>query len=323
MKFVAWVAWHLESRAIIDDYISRIKPYLEEHEFVICEDEDCIKREIEHADVMIGWKITPTIFKCAKKLKWIQFGSAGIDHTMFPELEQSNVIITNLGGIHTSVMSEHVIGLMLALTRRLDLAMKLQAEHFYDRAEIAATADELAGKTLGIVGLGRIGRALARVAMAFGMAAIGTKRTPDPGLMVDEVFTPDQLHVMLPKCDFLVLTAPLTPSTRALIGREEIALMKDGSYLINVARGAMLDHDALGDALRSGKLRGAALDVFPEEPLPSDSPLWDLPNIIITPHTAGSSPEYSKRAADIFKVNLDAFISGGRMINVYDRSRGY
>lgn len=323
MKFVVWRTFHLESPWIVDDYLDRIRPCLEGHEFVVCEDEECAKREIVDADVMIGWRITPAVFERAKKLKWIQFGSAGIDHTLFPELIESGVILTNLSGIHTAVVAEHVIGLMLALSRRLDLSMRLQIERRYDRSEIASTAQELAGKTVGIVGLGRIGQSIARLAMAFGMAAIGTKRTSDPSLMADEIYTPQDLRLMLAKSDFLVLVVPLTPDTRALIGREEIALMPDGSYLVNVARGAMVDHEALKEALHSGKLRGAALDVFPEEPLRQDSPLYDLPNLIITPHTAGSSPNYGKRAADIFRANLNAFLSGGEMINVYDRERGY
>ena len=323
MKFVAWMAYHLESRAIVDDYISRIKHYLGDHEFVVCEDLESIKREIKDADVMIGWRITPEVFAEAKKLKWIQFGSAGVDHTVFPELLASGVTLTTMSGIHTAAVAEHVLALMLALTRRLNLAMQLQSERRYDRMELAATSDELAGKTLGIVGLGKIGQSIARLAMSFGMGVIGTKRTVDSSLMVDELYEPKDLNKILPKSDILVLVAPLTSETRALIGRDEIAQMKQGAYIINVARGVMIDHDALAEALESGKLRGAALDVFPQEPLPNDSPIWYMPNVIITPHTAGSSPNYGKRAADIFKINLDAFLSGGDMITVYDQKRGY
>ena len=317
------MAYHLESRAIVDDYISRIKDHLRGHEFVVCEDLESIKREIRDADVMIGWRITPEVFAQAKKLKWIQFGSAGVDHTIFPELLASNITLTTLSGIHTSPVAEHVLALMLALTRRLDLAMRLQSERRYERAELAATSDELAGKTVGIVGLGKIGQSIARLAMSFGMGVVGTKRTIDSSLMVDEIYEPKDLDKILPKSDILVLVVPLTSETRALISRDEIAKMKQGAYLINVARGVMVDHEALAEALRSGKLRGAALDVFPQEPLPGDSPIWDMPNVIITPHTAASSPNYGKRAADIFKINLDAFIGGGDMINVYDKKRGY
>lgn len=323
MKFVAWMAYHLESREIVDRYIELIRPLLEGHDLVVCEDAESAGREIAEADAMIGWRITPEVFSQARRLKWIQFGSAGIDHTVFPELLESDVILTNLAGIHTAVVAEHVIGLMLALSRRMDIAIRQQERRVYDRAEIASTADELAGKTLGIVGLGRIGQNLARLAMAFGMGVVATKRTPETELMVDELYKPHELARMLPKCDYLALVVPLTEGTRALIGRSEIELMKDGSCLINVARGAMVDHDALRSALESGKLRGAALDVFPEEPLPPDSAVYDLPNVIITPHTAGSHSGYSERAARVFAHNLEAFLTGGEMMNVYDRERGY
>ena len=324
MKLVAWMAYHLESREIVDDYIARCREYLTGHELVVCEDLESIKREIVDADVMLGWRITPEVFAEARKLKWIQFGSAGIDHTVFPELLASDVILTTLSGIHTTVVAEHVVALMLALARRLDAAAILQSEHTYDRAEIASTADELADKTLGIIGLGRIGLNIARLAKAFGMRVVGTKRVLEGELAnLDRVYRASEYRKVLPISDYLVLAVPLTGETRALIGREEIGMMKEGARLINVARGAMVDHEALGDALRSGKLKGAALDVFPEEPLPADSPIWDLPNTIITPHTGGSHPRYGERAAAVFKENLEAFLRRGEMVNVYERIRGY
>lgn len=323
MKFVAWRAYHLESTEIVDDYIERVADRLSGHEFVICEGLESIKREIVDADAMVCWRITPEVFACAKKLKWIQFGSAGIDHTLFPELIASDVILTTMSGIHSIPLAEHVMAQMLALTRRLDLALKLQMEHRYERAELAWTAGELWGKTIGIVGLGKIGLSIARLAGAFGMRVVGTKRTVADVEGVARVFPPEGLCDMLPEVDYLVLVVPLTGETRELVGRREIELMRNGAYLINVARGAMVDHGALGDALRGGKLSGAALDVFPQEPLPPDSPLYDMPNLIMTPHTGGSARRYGQRAADIFKRNFEAFVSGGEMINVYDRERGY
>lgn len=324
MKFVAWMTYHLESREIVDDYIARARRYLVGHEFVVCEDVESVKREISDADVMLGWRITPEVFASARKLKWIQFGSAGIDHTLFPELIASDVILTTLGGIHATVVAEHVIGLMLALARRFDLAARLQSEKRYERAEIASTASELSGKTLGIIGLGRIGLNIARLGKAFGMSVVGTKRILEGDLAnLDRVYRASEYRKVLPVSDYLVLSVPLTRETRSLIGANEIAMMKDGACLINVARGAMVDHDALGTALRSGKLKGAALDVFPEEPLPPESPIWNLPNTIITPHTACSFPRYGELAAEVFRQNLEAFLTGGEMINVYDRRRGY
>jgi len=324
MKFVAWMAYHLESREIIDDYIRRVSGCLRGHEFVICEDLDSIEREIADADVLICWRVTPEVFGCADRLRWIQFGSAGIDHTTFPELLASDVILTTMSGIHAIPVAEHVLALMLAMTRRLDLAYRLQMERRYERDELAWTAGELAGKTIGIVGLGRIGLSIARLAKAFGMRVLGTKRIVEGGLpAVDRIYAPDEFDDMLPDTDYLVLVVPLTDGTRALIGGKEIDLIRDGSYLVNVARGAMIDHEALAHALRSGKLAGAALDVFPEEPLPSDSPIYDYPNLIITPHTASSGRRYGERAAEVFECNFAAFTTGAEMMNVYDRERGY
>lgn len=317
------MAHHLETREMVEDYISRIGEYLSEHDFVVCEDKETIVREIADADVFIGWKITPGVFAHAKQLKWIQFGSAGIDHTVFPELLDSGVIVTTLSGIHEVPVAEHVMAMMLGLTRRLDIAVTQKNEHAWDRSQNTPTSNELFEKTVGIIGLGKIGRNIARLARCFGMRVIGTRQTASQLPDVDDVYAADKLDIVLAKSDFVVLVAPLTDQTRALIGRREIGLMRDGAYLINVARGAMLDHDALAEALASGKLRGAALDVAPQEPLPPDSPLWNLPKTIITPHTAGASPRYGERGSRIFKHNLDAFLSGGEMINVYDPSRGY
>lgn len=318
------MANHLENRAIVDDYIARNKEYLNGHELVVCEDLESIKREIADADVMIGWKITPNILACAKKLKWIQFGSAGIDHTIFPELLASDIVLTNLSGIHTAPVAEHVLALMLGLTRRLDIAIRQQKEHTWDRSEMARTSDELFEKTIGIIGLGKIGLSVARIAKAFGMRVIGTKLSVGETLPnVDAIYLSDELDKVLMQSNFLVLVVPLTIETKAMIGKRELDMMPNGAYLINVARGAMLDHEALAEALASGKLKGAALDVFLQEPIPSDSPIYDLPNTIITPHTGGSTPRYGERGSAIFKRNLDAFLSGGEMINVYDKGRGY
>jgi len=153
---------------------------------------------------------------------------------------------------------------------------------------------------------------------------VGTKRTPGAAIPgVDEVYTPDKLCDLLPDADFVVLLAPLTDETKALIGPSELALTKRGAYLVNVARGALVDHDALADALRGGRLAGAALDVFQVEPLEPNSPIYDLPNTIITPHTAASFPEYAQLGSEIVRRNVAAFLTGGEMINVYDRRRGY
>lgn len=326
LKALIWVAYHLEAPELIDGYIRLVANELESrgHQAVICRDLDCAKKEVRDADIVLCWRILPEVFAEAKQLKWIQFGSAGIDHTLFSELLDSNVILTTVSGIHKYVVSEHILALMLALSRRLDVAIRNQSERNYDRSVIAAEAFELTGKTVGIVGLGKIGLEFARLCKCMGMTVIGTKRRPTNSLAnVDEVFDPNSLDTVLSRCDFLVLVVPLTSSTKNLVGEREIRLMKPGSYIINVARGPMVDESALADAISDGYLAGAALDVFSTEPLPSSSLLYDLPNLIITPHVAGSYPEYLNRSFEIFKENLKAFIEGETMVNVFDRERGY
>jgi len=326
LKALIWAAHHLEAREIIDRFVAKVVDELEArgHEAVVCRDLDGAMSTIADADIMVGYRILPEMLACATRLRWIQFGSAGIDHTVFPGLLESGVIITNVSGIHRSAVSEHVLGLMLALSRRIDTAIRLQMERKYDRSPISPFADELAGRTVGIVGLGKIGLELARICKCLGMTVVGTKRTSARDLpYVDEVMSPSGLDRVLELSDFLVLVLPLTDMTRAMIGEREIGLMKSSAYIINVARGQMIDEQALTKALREGRLAGVALDVFAEEPLPPESPLYDLPNVIITPHVAGSHKRYAERAFEVFKANLDAFEAGRQMVNVYDRGRGY
>jgi phosphoglycerate dehydrogenase-like enzyme len=325
-KAVIFAANHLETTEIVDRLINLITPMMEMHgiKAVVCRDADCALREIEDADMMFGYRILPEMLQRAKRLKWIQFGSAGIDHTIFPELLASDIILTTFSGVHPVPTAEHVLGLMLALSRRFHTAIQQQMEHCWDRSTIAGSAGELHGKVVGIVGLGKIGLQIAKLAKAFDMKVIGTKATLSGRIPnVDEVFMPNALHHMLQLSDFTVLVVPLTNGTTALLGPKEIEIMKPGSSLINVARGQMVDNNALIQALESGHLSGAALDVFYPEPLPADSPLWDAPNTIITPHTGGSTPMYAERGAEIFRKNLEAFLSGGEMFTTYNRAKGY
>ena len=326
LKALIWVAHHLEASEIVERYVQMVAGELQSrgHEAIICRDLDCASKSIVDADIMVGYRILPEMLAKARRLRWIQLGSAGIDHTVFPELLASDVIITNVSGIHSHSVSEHVLGLMLAFSRRINIAVRLQMERRYDRSPIAPAADELVGKTVGILGLGKIGLELARICKCLGMTVIGTKRTPmEHPAYVDEILPPSGLASVLDRSDFLVLVLPLTDKTQSMIGECELRLMKPSAYIINVARGQMIDEPALVSALREGRLAGAALDVFSEEPLPPESPLYTLPNVIITPHVAGSHRGYAEHAFQVFKTNLDAFEAGRPMINVFDRKRGY
>lgn len=255
----------------------------------------------------------------AKNLRWIHAASAGVDHLLIPEIVESDIIVTNCPGIHAVTISEHVFSMILAFSRDLIGFMENKRSRLWKRNRIS----ELGGKTLLVVGLGATGREVAKKAKCFGMYVIGTKRRPEPVEWVDEVLGPEQLSEALGRADYVVLCVPLTRETDGLLGAEEIGRMKPGSVLINVSRGEVVDEDALVDALRSGKLRGAGLDVFRREPLPPSSPLWDLPNVIMTPHVAGSREGNIGILTEIFRDNLAKFIRGEPIPNVVDKRRGY
>lgn len=326
MKALIYVDRYLEILELIERYVRITTAYLEEqgHYVSVCSDLECGVREVEDADIVLCWAFPEELLSAAKRLKWIQFGSAGIDHTLFPKLVESEIILTTLSGVHQVPVAEHTMALILSLRRGIHTAMEQQLRAEWQRAPISEPVGELSGMTIGIVGLGKIGLEIARLAKCFNMRVIGTKKTVTGDIPnVDEALPPSGLHKALRNADVLVLVSPLTEATRALIGEKELDMMKPGSYIVNVARGQMIDHDALIEKLKSGHISGAGLDVFPQEPLPPGDPLWRAPNIIITPHTAGSTPHYPERAAEIFKKNLDAFISGEPMVNVYDRQRGY
>jgi phosphoglycerate dehydrogenase-like enzyme len=216
-------------------------------------------------------------------------------------------------GVNTRAVAEHAMSLILAMSRQLHVARDNQVKHHWRGmiSDIGKREDELGGKTLLIVGLGRIGSHLAGLAKAFGMRVIGTKRDPGAGgENADDVFSNGRLHEVLPLADFVVLTCPLTPQTENLINAAAFAAMKPSAYLINVARGKVVDEPALLDALKTGRIAGAGLDCTVEEPLPATSPLWDIPNALITPHTAGETRRYEDNVIDLLLENLDRLWRG-------------
>ncbi len=208
---------------------------------------------------------------------------------------------------------------MLAVVKRLPEFFAQQGERRWHKLGLR----ELRGLTVGIIGLGDIGGEIARLCRAFGMRVLGLRRHPRPYEHADEVLGPDRLHDLLAHSDFVVITCPLTEETRGLIGRAELAAMNPDAWLINVARGAIVDEEALLEALRERKIGGACLDVFTEEPLPEDSPFWDLPNVIITPHNSWSSPHIQEREVDLFLDNLRRYVAGEPLLNVVDKQVGY
>jgi len=272
---------------------------------------------IAEADVLYAWEFPPKLYARAIRLTWLQAIGAGVDWALTPELP-SHVTVTRAPGIFGPWIAEYVMGWCARVTQRMALYLGAQHER---RWMASALPDRLYGRTLTVVGLGDVGRAIARAARAFGMRVLGVSRSGRAVREVERVYATRHLTRALAAADFAVLTLPLTPATRHLIGRRQLAAMKPGAWLVNVARGAVVDEAALIEALRTRRLAGAILDVFTVEPLPPDHPLWAMPNVVVTPHIAG--PSTPEEIAPVFNDNLARFLSGRRLRHVVDRARGY
>lgn len=244
----------------------------------------------------------------APRLRFIQSIGAGYDQFALDELRRRGIRLASAKGVNRNAVAEHAMALILAFTRHLHTGRDHQRAHVWRGMlpDVDRREDELGGKTLLIVGMGDIGARLARLAKAFDLRVLATKRNPATATgPADEVHTPDRLASLLPQADFVVLTTPLTPQTTRLMSASALAAMKQSAHLINVARGACVDQAALLEALQSGRLAGAALDAFIDEPLPQDSPFWEMENVIITPHTAGETRRYEENVIDILLENLN------------------
>jgi phosphoglycerate dehydrogenase-like enzyme len=284
-----------------------------------------INELLADADVLFTFQLPENLWANAPRLKWIQFSSAGVDQAAGQGLESANIVFTTVSGIHARPISEYVLCTMLMFTHRFPRAMRQQMGHLWKRY---ATGD-LAGKTAGIVGYGHIGQAVARLALAFGMDVIATQRSVsapredkvEGGIV--HLLPPAQLPSLLEQSDFVVVSVPLVKDTVRLIGEAELGVMKRSAYLVNTSRGDVVDEPALVRALQEGRIAGAALDVFETEPLPGDSPLWDMENVVVTPHSAGVSEDYSARATAVFCDNLTRYLAGQPLMNLVDKQRGY
>jgi D-2-hydroxyacid dehydrogenase (NADP+) len=292
-------------------------------ELVVTADRARIEALLEDVSIAAG-PIGGELVARAPQLRWYQQWGAGADWLLdYPELVERDLIITNVAGIHAIPISEHILALLLGFARAIPASQRAQLERRWAKGDERALF-ELAGKTMLIVGLGAIGARTAQLAGAFGMRVIGVRRRggePVPG--VERVVGPEELHAVLPEADAVVLLVPLTRATAGLIGARELGLMKPSAYLVNVGRGATVDEPSLVRALAEGRIAGAGLDVFATEPLPQDSPLWTMRNVVITPHYAGSTPHYHERAMAIFLDNLERYQQGQPLRNVVDKQHGY
>ena len=288
---------------------------------------DFVMEEIADADICISWSLRGEQIKAAKKLRWIHSTAAAVHQLMTPELRASNIVVTNARDVHGPVVAEHVIALAFALARRLPQAVKYQQEKHWAQHDLWNTEPpprELNGATMTIVGMGGIGRPLAKLAKSLAMRVVGVREHPESGTdITDTMYGFPELDRALGEADFVVLAVPVTPKTHHLINAGRLARLKPAAYLINVGRGVLIDEDALVQALRARSFAGAALDVTTEEPLPPDSPLWQMENVFITPHIAGLTERMWERHYVHYTENLRRYLAGEPLLWIVDKQRGY
>jgi phosphoglycerate dehydrogenase-like enzyme len=289
---------------------------------------DVAEEQIRDAEVVVSWLLSAEAAKAARKLRWLHSTSAAVHQLLYPEILNSDIILTNGSEVHAAVVAEHIIALVLALARKLPEAARFQHRRIWGQQDIwriQPCPREVAGATLGLIGLGNIGREAARRAAALGMRVIAVREHPEKGGPdgVNKVLGPEQLDELLKESDYVVLAVPVTRATQNLINAQRFAQMKPDARLINVGRGPLVDEGALIQALREGRIAGAALDVFVEEPLPSDSLLWDMEHVLITPHTASNSDKQWERQYSLVAENLRRYLNHEPLLSVVDKQRGY
>ncbi len=309
-------------------FVDRLRGDFPQIDVVFLPSYEGIEEQIQDAEVLVAFSLRPEQFAHARKLRWIHSPAAAVHQLLFPELVKSDVIITNASSVHGPVVAEHVIALIFALAKKLPQAAGFQQQHVWGQEAMWHSQPpprEIAGATLGLVGLGSIGREVARHAAGLGMRVVATRenpRKPKPEF-VHQVLPSMQIDELLSQSDYVVLSPPLTPETRGLMNASRFAAMKPDGCLINVGRGPLVDEVALASALRERKIAGAALDVFEAEPLPADSPLWDLENLLITPHTAGMTAKLWDRHYSSISENLRRYLAGEPLHGVVDKEKGY
>jgi phosphoglycerate dehydrogenase-like enzyme len=303
------------------DIVERLRAHDSLARFVAVRDASAADRAA--AEVLFVWDFRARdldgLVRSLPALRWLHAASAGVEHILVPAVVESDLLVSNSAGLFEQPIAEYVVALALAHAKELSETARAQRERRWAYREVA----RIGGATMVIVGMGRIGRAVGRLATALDMTVIGIRRSgphaDDPhGLQL----TPD-LAAVTPLADYLVVTAALTPETRGLVNAEIVSLLRPTAYVINVARALIVDTSAVVAALRSARLAGAALDVFDEEPLPPDSDLWDVPNLLISPHMAGDTHGFTSGIVDVFAANIGRFVAGEPLANLVDVKRGY
>ena len=329
---------------IPEEYVHRLRALFPGHTVLHAHNDAEARTLAAVAEVVFSGNVPRDLLEAARRLRWIHSPAAGVGHMLYPEMVASPVVMTNSRGLSAETIAEHILAIVLALFRRLPLAFERHRQRVWAQDEMVTHASSgvappspaaarfalpanrtVAGADVLIVGLGGIGRAAAVRFAALGARVTGIRRRADappvPG--VAATHPPGALHDLLPHADVVVLTAPQTPETQSLIGTAELALMKHTAVIANVSRGALIDEDALVTALRDGQIGGAALDVFRDEPLGPDHRLWSVPNLLITPHSAGFRSDHWHAVTDVFADNLRRFDRGEPLLNVVDKAAGY
>ncbi|WP_051663229.1 D-2-hydroxyacid dehydrogenase [Alicyclobacillus macrosporangiidus] len=289
--------------------VEALRKALPEEEIEVMDRFDPAHPRLAEVEILaaVGTSLTEETIGACPNVRWLHSISAGVETVPFDLIRARGLLLTNARGAHGKQMAEQILGMMISFTRGLHYNVRRQLEHRWDRGY---KLDELSGRHLVIVGAGSIGREVARKAQAFDMTITGVRRNPAPMPGFHQVVGVDALNRVLPEADFVVVLTPLTPETYHLIGEAELAAMKPSAFLINFARGDVVDEDALIRALREGRIRGAGLDVFHQEPLPAESPLWDMENVLISPHNGGWTPSHDDRFLEVFLANHRAYRAG-------------
>ncbi|MFD1067262.1 D-2-hydroxyacid dehydrogenase [Oceanobacillus locisalsi] len=312
------MAIHLDLK---DKYVEEIRKIVPDWDIYVGKElSDDILKE---AEILVHWrKDKEDTYLESNQIKWVQSWSAGVDSLNRNKIAEKDIMLTSANGVHSYPISETIFAYILGFTRRIHTYVRQQQEKVWHHAKLRG---EIHNKTMAVLGVGKIGQETAKIAKAFGMKVLGVRHSGKAAEYVDEMYQPHQLDQVLPQSDFVVVTLPLTEETHHLMSMEQFKQMKKEAFFVNIGRGSVVDEEALIKALENENIAGAGLDVFEQEPLEDSSPLWEMENVILTPHTAGATEFYNQRVVeDIFIPNLKSYVEGDTpSINLYRHDRGY
>lgn len=326
-KIVLCVRFRFSLWSVPEFLAQNIRERWPEMRVVFLEGYDRLSEELQDADIYVGFTLMPEQLASAKKLKWMHVTAAGVTHLIRDDIRERGIEITNSRGIHAIPMGEHTIGMMIAMCHKFPAAFRYQQKHIWAQQKMwdeSPRPGELHGATLLLIGLGAAESEVARLAKAFGMRVHAVTRSgAGDTSLAERIYPTSELDSALSEADYIVIAAPDTPDTREMIGAKQFGAMKQTAVLVNISRGTLIDEAALVDALRTRRIAAAALDVAAEEPLPPESPLWDLENLFLTPHTSAASEMLWPRQSKFLMENLERWFAGRELINHVDLVRGY